>query len=319
MKEIVVISGKGGAGKTSVAASLAALAGPAVLVDCDVDAADLHLVLRPDVIRRELFVGGSRAKVQAGHCIACGRCVELCRFGAISLNGRGNDRVARTSRVEQLACEGCGVCVDACALGAIKFESQVAGQWFVSDTRCGPMIHARLSPGAENSGKLVTRLRQTARQVALERNLELVLADGSPGIGCPVIASLTGTDLALIVSEPTISGLHDFERIARLTDQLAVPAMVVINKSDLNSRLADRLRSSATERGIEPIGDVPYDRAITQAQVEGLSVVEFSAGPASQAIRAIWQRLKDHLMPSVPGFSAALVQLNRVSRFVERL
>ena len=214
MKELVVISGKGGAGKTSLVASFASLAQPAVVTDCDVDAADLHLVLQPQIQRQADFTGGSKARIKPERCLACQRCADLCRFDAISLDGCGNDRVSRTCRVDALACEGCGVCVDFCPSCAIDLEPVVCGQWFVSETRCGPMVHARLGVAAENSGKLVTHLRRTASQLAAERKLELILCDGSPGIGCPVIASLTAASLALFVVEPTVSGLHDSCRVA---------------------------------------------------------------------------------------------------------
>lgn len=309
MQEIAVISGKGGTGKTSIAASLAALAQPVVLVDCDVDAADLHLVLQPDVMRRKPFFGGSKARIHSGLCRACGRCAELCQFEAISRDGPGNGQVARTFRVEQLACEGCGVCFDYCPAGAIEFKPQVCGQWYVSDTRCGPMVHARLEAAAENSGKLVTQLRRTGQQIALTHGLDLAIIDGSPGIGCPVIASLTGASLALIVAEPTASSLHDFDRIAQLASQLDVPAMLVVNKADLNPQVADRVRASAVERGIEPIGKVPYDRAVTLAQLAAQTVVESSTGPAAQAIRRIWQRVECRLRPPRSPAASALVQL----------
>ena len=309
MKELVVISGKGGTGKTSVAASLAALAQPVVLVDCDVDAADLHLVLQPDVTRREPFFGGSKARIRSGLCTACGKCEELCRFEAIYFDGPGNGRVPKTFRVERLACEGCGVCADFCTESAIEFTPQICGQWFVSDTRCGPLVHARLAAAAENSGKLVTQLRRAAEQIALANGMDLVIGDGSPGIGCPVIASLTGASLALLVVEPTASGLHDFERIAQLAARLDVPGMLVVNKADLNPQVADRLQTAARERGIEPIGQIPYDRAVTLAQIAARSVVETSTGPAAQAIRAIWQRLESHLRPHASPASSGLVQL----------
>jgi len=309
MKELVVISGKGGTGKTSLVASFAALARPMVLVDCDVDAADLHLVLEPHIRRREDFVGGSAARIMPGHCTACGKCEELCRFDAIYFDGPGNGRVPRTFRVDPLGCEGCGVCFEFCAEKAIEFLPEVSGQWFVSDTRCGPMVHARLGAGAENSGKMVTRLRQAAQTVAESRGHELVLCDGSPGIGCPVIASLTGASLALIVVEPTISGLHDFERIAALTLRLGVPALLSVNKADLNPEVARRLEAAAERRGIEPLGRVPYDPAVTQAQMAAQSVVETSDGPAADAIRRLWTEVEARLWNSPKSQVGGLVRM----------
>jgi len=301
MNELVVISGKGGTGKTSVVASFAVLAEKAVLVDCDVDAADLHLVLSPTIRQRHTFSGGSRARIMPGHCTACGKCEELCRFDAIFYDGPGNGRVARTFRVDPIACEGCGVCAWFCAENAIAFEPAENGQWFISDTRCGPMVHARLHVAEENSGKLVTQLRQAAGQIARSQGLELVICDGSPGIGCPVIASLTGASLALIVVEPTMSGLHDFERIGRLTLQLGVPGLVAVNKADLNLDVAERLEAAAGSLGIVPVGRIPYDPEVTRAQIAARSVVETSTGPAAATIGAIWGRVEERLRTSVPS------------------
>jgi MinD superfamily P-loop ATPase len=310
MKEIVVISGKGGTGKTSIVASLAILAKPAVLVDCDVDAADLHLLLEPDVLRRENFVAGSKARIKPGHCTACGKCEELCRFDAIYYDGPGNGRVSKTYRIDPLACEGCGVCFDFCAEQAIEFMPETCGQWFESRTRAGPMVHARLAVAAENSGKLVTQLRRTSQEVAKSQGLGLVICDGSPGIGCPVIASLTGASLALIVVEPTMSGLHDFSRIAQLASRLAVPSMMVVNKADLNPKVADQLETEAKKHAVEPIGRVPYDPAITQAQVAKKSIVEFGDGPAAQAIRDLWDRVADRLPSFATAQAGGLMQID---------
>ncbi|MHB0959469.1 MAG: ATP-binding protein [Pirellulaceae bacterium] len=295
MKELVVISGKGGTGKTSVTASLAVLAEKAVIVDCDVDAADLHLVLPPRIVRRADFQAGSKARIKPGHCTACGKCEELCRFDAIYFDGPGNGKVPKTFRVDRIACEGCGVCFDHCAPRAIEFAPAVSGQWFVSETRCGPMIHARLDVAAENSGKLVTLLRRTAQQVAADQQRELILCDGSPGIGCPVIASLTGASLALFVVEPTASGLHDFVRVAQLTAQLGMPGVLAVNKADLNADVTRDLEALARQRGIAVVGQIPYDRAVTQAQIVRQTVVEASTGPAAQAIRRLWVETQTRL------------------------
>jgi MinD superfamily P-loop ATPase len=310
MKEVVVVSGKGGTGKTSLVASLAALAKPLVLVDCDVDAADLHLVLEPRVQTRNDFLGGSKARIRPGHCTACGKCEELCRFDAIYFDGPGNGRVGRTYRVDRLACEGCGVCVDYCAEGAIEFVPAIAGQWFVSETRCGPMVHARLGVAAENSGKLVTRLRRAAQQVARQRRLGLVICDGSPGIGCPVIASLTGATLALFVVEPTPSSLHDFHRIAQLAQRLSVLGAVVVNKADLNPEMAGQLLEAARAYGVETLGTIPYDPEVTRAQIAGRSVLETSSGAAADAIRGVWQRIEKRLRDCAASMVAGLVQLS---------
>ncbi len=309
MKELVVVSGKGGTGKTSVVASFASLAEQAVIADCDVDAADLHLVLQPRILRRENFQGGSKARIKPGHCTACGKCEELCRFDAIYFDGPGNGRLPKTFRVDTIACEGCGVCFDFCAEKAIQFEPVVCGQWFVSETRCGPMVHARLGVAAENSGKLVTQLRRTAQQVADAQRRDIILCDGSPGIGCPVIASLTGASLALFVVEPTGSGQHDFLRVAQLATQLGVPGIVAINKADLNEEVTRSLEQRARERGMTVVGRIPYDRAVTQAQIAGQTVVEASDGPAAQAIRGLWVETQKRLGVSAPVATGGLVQI----------
>lgn len=295
MKELVVISGKGGTGKTSVVASFATLARQAVVVDCDVDAPDLHLILNPRIVRREEFTGGSKAWIKRGRCIGCGKCAELCRFGAIRSDAPGNGKLPGAFRVDTLACEGCGVCFDHCVARAIEFEPAVCGQWFVSEARCGPLIRARLGVAAENSGKLVTQLRRAAHQVAAEQQRDLILCDGSPGIGCPVIASLTGATLALFVVEPTVSGQHDFLRVAQLAAQLGVPGMMAVNKADLNAEITDSLEKLARRLGVAVAGRVPYDTAVTRAQVARQTVVESSHGPAARAIRSLWDATQEQL------------------------
>jgi MinD superfamily P-loop ATPase len=297
MKELVVVSGKGGTGKTSVVASFAALAGAngnaAVFADCDVDAADLHLVLAPQVKRREEFRAGRVARIRQDDCTACGKCEELCRFDAVQGNGAASGTPRFT--IDEIACEGCGVCVWFCPVAAIDFPEKVSGEWFVSDTRYGPMVHARLGIAEENSGKLVSRIRKEARAIADEDGHGLIIADGSPGIGCPVIASMTGADLALLVAEPTVSGLHDLERVADLCSQLRVKAVVCANKADLNPETTARIEDTARKRGLEFVGVVPYDEDVTKAQIEGRSVVEFSDGPAAQSMRALWDRAEEAL------------------------
>jgi MinD superfamily P-loop ATPase len=292
MRELVVISGKGGTGKTSIVASFAALAQKAVLADCDVDAADLHLVLDPKIIRRESFTGGKRARIRSGHCTACGKCEELCRFDAIHFDGPGNGRVDKTFRIDPTACEGCGVCVWFCAEQAIEFGPVVNGEWFVSETRHGPMVHAKLGIAQENSGKLVNTVRTAARKLAEDRGLAMVIIDGSPGIGCPVIASITGASLVLIVTEPTLSGQHDMERVAELTRHFDIPAMVCVNKWDLNPQIADEIESLAFKRGIRVAGRVRYDRAVTQAQIHRKSVIEHQADGCAADIRSVWSAVQ---------------------------
>jgi MinD superfamily P-loop ATPase len=287
-KELVVISGKGGTGKTSIVASFAALAEKVVLADCDVDAADLHLVLEPKIARRENFSGGKRARIKSGHCTACGKCEDLCRFDAIYFDGPGNGKVDKTFRIDPVACEGCGVCAWFCVEDAIEFVPAVNGEWYVSDTRHGPMVHARLGIAEENSGKLVSTVRKEAGAVAQQQSLDLVLVDGSPGIGCPVIASITGADLVLIVTEPTLSGLHDLGRVADVARHFEIPAMVCVNKWDLNPDIASEIERQAKDRGLGVAGRVRYDRAVTEAQIRKQSIVEYQQDGCAQDIGTVW-------------------------------
>lgn len=293
--ELVVLSGKGGTGKTSVTAALAALAAPAVLADCDVDASNLPLVLDPHRRHRQTFAGGLQARIKSGHCTACGKCEELCRFDAIFFDGPGNGRVPRTFRVDPAACEGCGVCHDFCAEHAIELLPAETGEWFVSETRFGPLVHARLLPGQGNSGKLVTIVREQARQVADASRRPFVLIDGPPGIGCPVIASLTGATRMLVVTEPTPSGEHDLERVLALGRHFGIPAWVCVNKHDLNPGMTARLERRAADLGASVVGRIPYDPSVTAAQRQGRSVVEHGSGPAAMAIAALWESTRPSL------------------------
>jgi MinD superfamily P-loop ATPase len=285
--ELVIISGKGGTGKTSLAASFAVLAGSVVIADCDVDAADLHLVLQPGIVEKHQFIGGGKARIRAGHCIACGKCEELCRYDAISFDGCGNGRVAKTFRIDPIACEGCGVCVRFCAEQAIDFAPTVNGEWYVSDTRCGPMVHARLGVAAENSGKLVSLVRGRARILAQEAGKTVIITDGPPGIGCPVIASLTGATQALVVTEPTVSGEHDLDRVLALTRHFCIPTAVCVNKWDLNPGMSERIEGRARQAGATVAGRIRYDHAVTAAQIEGRAVIE-TAAPSAEDIRNVW-------------------------------
>jgi MinD superfamily P-loop ATPase len=289
VKELVVCSGKGGTGKTSVTASFAALAGEAVLADCDVDAANLHLVLAPRVERREDFVAGHVARVRADECAGCGDCVAACRFGAMGLGADG------LGRVDPLACEGCGVCVHVCPLDAVEFPARHCGEWYVSGTRFGPMVHARLEPGAENSGKLVTLVRRAARQLGEERGAELLLVDGPPGIGCPVIAALSGADGVLVVTEATTSGLHDLRRMVELARHFGLPVWVGLNKDDLDAGQRRRIVDWCRREDVPLLGGIPYDPRVTAAQLAGLSVVEAGPSPAAAGIRALWSRVRERL------------------------
>lgn len=286
IKEIVVLSGKGGTGKTSLVGALASLIPEKVLVDCDVDAPDLHLLLTPEIRSREEFLGGRKARILPQLCTACDQCRQVCRFEAIDTE----------YRVDQTACEGCGVCVHFCSFGAIDFPLVVCGEWFRSDTRFGPMIHAQLAPGQENSGLLVALIREKARNLAEEKGIPLILVDGPPGIGCPVISSLTGAAGVLLVTEPTLSGLHDLDRIVSLSRHFRIPAMVLINKADLNREMADRIEAYCRENDLGLAGSLPYDPAVTEAMVQGKTILEWSRNGLGEGIRSVWDRLNRRLL-----------------------
>lgn len=294
-KEITIISGKGGTGKTTVVGSLALLAENQVLADNDVDAADLHLLLAPTVREGHDFFGGTKAKIDTAKCIGCGKCAEACHFNSIRFDGPGNDIVGHTYRIEPLACEGCGLCPLVCPVGAIHSERNVTGRWYVSATDHGPMAHARLGIAEENSGRLVTQVRNRAGQLADELKKDRILGDGPPGTGCPVIASVSGTDLVVIVTEPTVSGVHDMERVMKLAAHFGVPAVVVINKADLNSEQARRIEDIAKAHGSRVIGRIPFDRAVNDALMAGKTVIEYGDGNAEKAIRATWTELQKTL------------------------
>ena len=292
MKELVVISGKGDTGKTSIVASLAALADNHVLVDCDVDAADLHLITDPDIQHRESFRSGYEARIRPADCTACDQCRQLCQFDAVIKENQNGQTVYR---IDPIACEGCGVCVDFCPEHAIDFPECTCGEWFISHTRFGPMVHARLGIAAENSGKLVTLIRKQAAQIAEKNHHDLIIIDGSPGIGCPVIASLTGASLVLIIVEPTMSGRHDLERVVQLTDHFKIPAAVAINKCDINPQIAEEIKSYCRKHTLPVVGQIPYDTTITRAQLSAQSIVEYSDGDTTTQIRHLWQNIKNIL------------------------
>ena len=283
MKQITVISGKGGTGKTTLVGSFAALAENKVIADCDVDAPDLHLLLHPEIIKKEEFKGLKVAVMDKTLCTECGTCEETCRFNAIALTEDSG------YAVNPARCEGCGVCVFTCPQEAITLKERVSGYSFISKTKYGTMAHAQLNIAEEASGKLVTVVRNNAQQVAEKENCELILIDGAPGIGCPVIASLAGVDLALIVTEPTLSGLHDLERILDVTRHFGIGSVVCINKYDINEENSNMITEFCRQRGVEMVGNIPYDAVVTEAMVAGMPVVEFSEGKVSEAIKDVWK------------------------------
>ena len=286
MKELVIISGKGGTGKTSITASFATLAQNKVMVDCDVDAADLHLILKPEIEKTTEFYSGKTAEIQPELCVKCGRCIEVCRFDAIS-----EDFI-----IDHIKCEGCGTCFFQCPVGAIKFEKVKSGEWFESNTRFGKLIHAKLGIAEENSGKLVSEIRNHARLVAHRNKNDLIIVDGSPGIGCPVIASISGAHLVVIVTEPTLSGIHDAKRVLKLTQHFKIPACLCINKFDLNLELSGQMEEFCKEKGVELVGKVPYDKVFTQAMIKEQSIVEYQPeGQVSVKIKEMWNKISSKL------------------------
>ena len=292
MKELVVISGKGGTGKTSLVASFAALAGNAVLADCDVDAADLHLLMAPTLQKREDFWCGHEAVIRQNDCIQCGACLARCRFDAVRMSDSdGCSPTFPVFSIEPTACEGCGVCVWSCPVKAIDFSERLSGEWYVSDTRHGPMVHARLIPGGENSGKLVSKVKESARALALSNKAEFLLVDGPPGVGCAVIASISGATRVLIVTEPSLSGEHDMARVLELTRHFHIPTAVCVNKWDLNVEMTERIEAKVHRAGATLAGRVRYDRGVTAAQLLGRAVVEVDSGPLAADIRTVWNTI----------------------------
>lgn len=285
MKELTVISGKGGSGKTSLVASFAVLGNNLVVVDADVDAADLFLVLDPQVQRQSDFKGGYEAEIDLNTCLYCGNCTDLCQFGAIDQN----------FVVDGASCEGCGVCAYFCPVEAIDLKQKTCGKWFVSETKFGPMVHAKLGIMEENSGLLVSVLRKEAQVIAERTNKDLIVIDGPPGTGCPVISSITGAHAVLIVTEPTLSGLHDMKRVNELARSLTTPVMVCVNKYDINPGLAMEIQSYAENNHMRYIGSIPYDEDVIAAIVARKSVVEYSSGGAATAMKKIWQNVTEFL------------------------
>ncbi|NSW87212.1 MAG: 4Fe-4S binding protein [Syntrophobacteraceae bacterium] len=282
MKELVVISGKGGTGKTSIVGAFAALTAGKVLCDADVDAANLHLLMRPRIRERHDFRSGHKAVIDEQRCIQCGDCLERCRFDAISAS----------FSVDPLSCEGCGVCVHFCPTGAIDFPESLCGEWYSSNSRFGPLIHARLGIAEENSGKLVTLVRKQARSLAENLSVDLILTDGPPGTGCPVIASIGGASAVLIVSEPTVSGVHDLERVGNLAECFGVPVMVCVNKADLYWDAVKEIERLCQARGYPIVGRIPFDPAFTRSQVEGMTIIEYGDVPGKAALEELWEKVR---------------------------
>ena len=281
MKELVVLSGKGGTGKTSIVGCFAALAESKVLADCNVDAADLHLLLKPAIQKQNEFWSGQVSFIDKEKCIHCGLCQNFCRFGAI-----------KDFKVDPLSCQGCGFCSRICPVEAITMKESLSGRWFISYTRYGSLVHARLGIAQQNSGKLVELVRQQAKLIGEREGLDWIISDGPPGVGCPVISSLSGADLALLVTEPTLSGIYDLERIFSVCYHLKVPVLVCINKYDLNEDNTHKIESYCLSQGVEVVSKIPFDNVVTEALVKGLPVVEYSQGKVTHEIESLWHRLK---------------------------
>ena len=287
MKEIVVISGKGGTGKTSITASFAHLGGKDVVVaDCDVDAADMHLLMMPDFAEEEDFFSGEIARIDQDACTQCGKCAEVCRFEAIPV-------IDGKYIVEPLDCEGCGYCPRVCPTDAIVMEEQNVGKWYVSGIKTGSiMVHARLGIGAENSGKLVAKVKNEAKRIAEETGKKIVIVDGSPGVGCPVVSSLSGADFVILVTEPTVSGLHDLKRVYELVKKFRIKAGCIINKSDLNLQMTDEIESYLEQENIISLSHLPYDEAFTRAMTMGQTIVEYDENGLNKTIVETWNSIK---------------------------
>jgi MinD superfamily P-loop ATPase len=282
MKQILVLSGKGGTGKTILTASFASLAKNKVMVDCDVDAADLYILLKPEIKKRHDFIGGKVAIIDENLCIKCGQCKSVCRFEA----------VADDFQIDSVSCEGCGFCSQVCPVGAIKMVDNISGEWFISNTKYGYFVHAKLGIAEENSGKLVAKIRDEAKKLADAKKADFVIIDGTPGIGCPVMASLAGIDLAVIVTEPTVSGIHDMKRVIELTKHFKITAKVVINKFDLNLENCEKIKTLCDDNNIEILGQIPFDKIVSKSIVLCLPLVEYTDGEVSQEIKNIWDKIK---------------------------
>lgn len=284
VQQVVVLSGKGGTGKTSLTAAYASLAGTSIIADCDVDAANLHLILDSRELEQHEFISGHVATIRSDDCAACGLCATLCRFEAIAVK-------SGIYSVDSIRCEGCGLCVDACPVGAIDFPPSLCGTWMVSQTPFGPLVHARLQAAAENSGKLVTLVRKHAHALAVAEGLPLVIVDGPPGIGCPAIASMTGADRIVLVTEPSMSAICDVKRVADLVSSFSIPISVVVNKCDIDEGLTDELIQWCEQSGYSFAGSVSFDESIVQAHIAGCNPIGFVSERTERQIRSIWENI----------------------------
>jgi len=285
-KEICIISGKGGTGKTSLSAAFATLSKKMIVADCDVDAANLYLILQPDNNINQSFISGYKAVLNTSLCNQCNLCAGYCRFEAISISGKG-------ITISEIFCDGCKLCSRVCPHGAIRMIPNDQSKWYSGNYRNGRMVHARLAPGEENSGKLVNIVREYARKVSEQTGWNTIIIDGPPGTGCPVISSLTGTSTAIIVTEPSMSGLHDLKRIAELTRNFKIQTYVVINKYDINPAIVTEISKWCRENNLEVIGNIPFDQSITEAMIHCKSINEWKPDSAAAIeIIKIWDRIQ---------------------------
>ena len=283
MKQLVIISGKGGTGKTVLSAALADLAENIVIADCDVDASNLHFFLKPEIQETHTFFGNKKARIIPENCTQCGRCIEVCRFDALHASASG------IPSLERISCEGCAVCSLVCPSAAIAMEPAPVGEWFLSHTAYGPFVHARLGIAEENSGKLVSEVRKNALELAQEQRRDLVIIDGPPGMGCPVIASLAGTDLAVVVVEPTPSGIQDMERVLLTANHFKITTACCINKYDLNSTLSAKIENWCTQKTIPIVGRIPYDAKVIEAVIKGIPPSSYLNNSTAEAFTAVWK------------------------------
>ena len=293
IKQLVVVSGKGGTGKTVITAAFAVLADNKVMADTDVDAADLHILLHPKIVKKQEFRAGKTAKIIEDKCIKCGKCLTACRFEAVQVLKKGSD--AGKFVIDPVSCEGCAFCYHICPVQAVNMEDNLSGEWYISDTKYGPFVHAKLGIAEENSGKLVTIVRENAKKVAEEKGCDLIIIDGPPGIGCPVIASISGVDGVLIVTEPTLSGKHDMARVAELARHFNMKTFAAVNKYDLNPEISDDIEAYCSEKNIIFAGRVPFDPVVAKALVNRKSIIEYSDGMVTTQIKGIWENVKKEL------------------------
>jgi MinD superfamily P-loop ATPase len=291
MKQLVIISGKGGTGKTTLAASFCVLASGCVIADCDVDAADMHILLHPETLASSDFYGGKTAVINPSVCVSCGRCVEICRFGAISKN----------FKVDLYSCEGCGFCAMVCPVKAVEMKERFSGKWFFSKTPYGPLLHARLEPGSENSGKLVSKIKKEAIETATRENKDIIIIDGPPGTGCPLMASLSGADLAVIITEPTLSGIHDMKRVFETAVLLKISCAVIVNKWDINAENSWEIEKYCFDNGIKLLGRIPFDKSAEKAIEDMEPLVKNTNSPAAKEIEKIWNKIQEEFFCGEKG------------------